>query len=147
MSEIKSPSSKTRRSPRRAFRRPAGLLSGGNYELIHALQISEGGMLVESRARLFAKAKVVVSLIIPGAGPVIARAEVIYIMQSEMGRAVPAFGLQFVDLALPERRLIRNYVAAKTEEEAESEYDFDGEEELSRRTSPAFAPSENKKAA
>lgn len=127
-----SKSAENRSSPRRAFRRPVGILFRGRYEVIQGLQISEGGMLIESDFGMTAKDRLVVSIILPGGDSVIARAQVVYLMNRDGKRTSQAFGLQFVDLELPKRRLIRNYVAAKTEMEAEIEAEFKPAEKLPR---------------
>ena len=122
----------SRRSPRRAFRRPVGILCEGEYNVEQALQISEGGMLIEGDLDLAAQDGLVVTLILPGGGTVIALAQVAYVRKADQKNRVKAFGLQFVDLALPKKRLIRNYVAAKTEAEAETTFENESEELFDR---------------
>lgn len=114
-----------RRSPRRALVSPVGLLWNGTYEVTRGLQIGEGGMLIESGLALDVRAKLVVSVLLPGDGAVIARAQVVYVKPVGDRKGRRELGLQFVDLDLHKRRWIRSYVAAKTSEEAEHEFDFE----------------------
>lgn len=110
----------SRRTPRRVYMRSIGVLWNGQYMVTQGLQISEGGMLFRTNVSLPIKSQVVISLVLPGGGDVIVtRGEIIY------ERPGPAegrqYGVRFKNLALNLRRLIRNYVTAKTQAEAEAE--------------------------
>jgi hypothetical protein len=111
--------SDSRRSPRRTFQRPVGLLVQGRYAVAEAAQISEGGMLILSSSELALKDLIVVTLLLPDGGHAVARAEVLYRRKPTQPGGPAAFGLQFLNLPLMKKRIIRNYVAAKTQEEAE----------------------------
>jgi hypothetical protein len=117
----------SRRSPRRTFQRPIGLLVQGEYTLAEAAQISEGGMLILSEYELALKDLIVVTLLLPDGGHAVARAEILYRRKPTEPGGPAAFGLQFLNLPLMKRRIIRNYVAAKTQEEAE----IDQQQEIS----------------
>ncbi len=110
----------SRRTPRRVYTRSVGVLWNGQYAVTRGLQISEGGMLFRSSVSLPVKSQIVVSLVLPGSGDVIVtRGEVIYERPD-----TPPFrqiGVRFKSLPLNLRRLIRNYVTAKTQAEAEAE--------------------------
>ena len=109
----------SRKSPRRAFNRPVGILVNGHYLVVEALQISEGGLLVTSYVELSIKESIVVTLLLPGGGHAAARAEILYRKKPTEKGQPAAFGLQFINLPMMKKRIIRNYVAAKTQEEAE----------------------------
>jgi c-di-GMP-binding flagellar brake protein YcgR len=118
-----------RRTPRRAYVRPVGILSHGSYEVQRGLQLSEGGMLFQSAKDFKAKQQIVATLIIPNGGTVVARGEVIYVnnvnnvnnVNKTKSGGEPHYGIKFSGLSLQLRRLIRNFVSAKTQEEAEAE--------------------------
>lgn len=109
----------SRRSPRRAFNRAIGLLRDGDYELAQAVQLSELGLSFVIASRFEINDACVVTLMIPGSGPLVLRASV----TSESGKVGKMFsyGLEFGALDLHQRRMIRSYVSAKTEAEAELE--------------------------
>lgn len=65
--------------------------------------------------------KVVVTLLLPDGGYAVTRAEPVYEMNNGGPDGVSAYGLKFVELPLQKKRLIRNYISAKTAEEAESD--------------------------
>jgi hypothetical protein len=111
---------KNRRTPRRVFERAVGVLYKGQYKLCRAKQISEGGILLLSDFQLKVNDHVVMTVLLPAGGHAIVRAKVLYTMPAAKGE-LPSFGLRFLNLPFNIRRLIRNYVAAKTQEEAESD--------------------------
>lgn len=111
----------SRRSPRRVYQRPLGVLCLGKYNVVQAMQLSEGGLLFTSEELEFAeKAQVVVSLIMPTGHAIVARAEVLYSLAGGT-----QFAVKFVNLPIHLRRAIRNYVSAKTQAEAEAEAESD----------------------
>ena len=107
------------RTPRRVFKRPIGILCAGEYRVLQALQLSEGGVVFSGDAPLKLKDQVVVSLCLPGGGVIVARGEISDV-RGEKGRAAQ-HTLKFLPLSLQVRRSIRNYVTAKTQAEAELE--------------------------
>ena len=109
----------SRRSPRRAFNRAIGLLRGGVYELGEAIQISESGLSFVTETRLQAEDRCVVTLVIPGGGCLVLRGSVIT-ESAKIGR-MNSYGIEFRALDLHQRRMIRSYVSAKTQAEAELE--------------------------
>jgi hypothetical protein len=107
-----------RRSPRRVFRRAIGLLYRGTYAVVRAVQLSEGGLLFTAPWALEAGDQVAITLMLPLGGSCIVRAEILYASTEEKG----AYGARFKDvLSLAQRRLIRSYVSAKTQQEAADE--------------------------
>ncbi len=111
----------TRRSPRRVFNRAVGILSGGDYELGQALQISEGGVAFVTSTTLQIGAHLVVTLVIPGGAGLVLRGFVVN-ARDPIGK-MNSYGIQFDPLDLHQRRMIRSYVSAKTQAEAEREDD------------------------
>lgn len=109
----------SRRTPRRVYMRAIGVLWNGQYTVTQGLQISEGGILFRSEFSLPVKSQIVISLVLPGGDVIVTRGEVIY-ERPDSGSA-RQIGVRFKSLALNLRRLIRNYVTAKTQAEAEAE--------------------------
>lgn len=109
----------TVRSPRRQYDRPIGLLYRGAYFVCRGLQISESGMLVGVDLALEKGDLVVLAVILPSGHSVVTRGEILYARKLDSGE--PAYGLRFVGIAVEDRRIVRNYVSAKTREEAERE--------------------------
>lgn len=115
----KKPGVESRRTPRRVFERPIGVLHHGVYEVAQALQLSEGGMLFISEEKRMIGEFIVVSLVMPTTGCLVVRGEMIYERIHPEGGF--QYGVKFTPLQLNQRRVVRNYVAAKTQEEAERE--------------------------
>jgi hypothetical protein len=111
----------TRRSPRRVFNRVIGILQDGEYEVAQALQISEGGLAFATPLILRNGARLVVTLMIPGGVGVVLPGFVVN-TREPVGK-MNSYGIQFDTLDLHQRRLIRSYVSAKTQAEAEREDD------------------------
>lgn len=109
-----------RRTPRRAYRRTAGVLVGGRYTVFEGRSLSEGGIGVtisddpESQPvlqKIRAGVRVVVSLILPSGAALILRGSVVHHgTEKAVGHAI---GIKFDAFALHQRREIRNYVSAK----------------------------------
>lgn len=116
-------SAETRRSPRRIYKRPVGILCAGRYDVEQASQLSEGGLLFRSEKEFSVHDQVVASLILPSGGVVVARGEVIYEKPEPGSKRIKQYGVKFAALGLHLRRWIRNYVSAKTQAEAEAEAD------------------------
>lgn len=110
-----------RRTPRRPFQRPVGLLVGGHYEVLRGRQLSESGMSVflgEFGARLRMKVEEVqvgkpvsISFILPSGHSISLRGEVIY-HDTESGSGLH-IGVKFGGVPMSQRRLIRSYVSSK----------------------------------
>jgi PilZ domain len=111
-----------RRKPRRAFSAPVGVLCGGQFEVVRATQLSEGGIGFTSKTPYQVSAKAVFSFLIPDGGAVVVRGE---IAQIDKHAGSIHYGVKFLSVNLQLRRVIRNYVAAKTEAEAELETSAD----------------------
>jgi hypothetical protein len=111
--------SETRRTPRRAFVRPIGVLRKGEFGLAQGLQLSEGGFLFSCDFAMVQGNQFLVTLLLPGASSIVARAEIIY-QKKDRANGVQ-YGARFSSLEIHQRRAIRNYVTAKTQEEAEAE--------------------------
>lgn len=109
---------RNRRTPRRVFSRPIGVLHQGEYEVVQASQLSEGGIGFISSKQLAHDALVVISLVMPGGGVVVGRGQIV---QSRSQGDAFNYGVKFIAMSLPLRRMIRNYVTAKTQAEAEME--------------------------
>lgn len=115
-----------RRSPRRVFTRPIGVLCDGHYRLVHAVEISESGIRFSSGsttgsvgdARFAKEDQLVLTILMPNNDAIVVRGAVI--RETIMGSTYQ-YGCQFESLGLQQRRAIRSYVSAKTQAEAENE--------------------------
>lgn len=113
--------SAARRTPRRPFQRPVGVLVGGHYEVLRARQLSEGGMSIflgEFGSRLRMKVEevqvgkpVAISFILPSGDSISLRGDVIY-HDTESGAGLH-IGVKFGIVPMAQRRLIRSYVSSK----------------------------------
>lgn len=113
---------KQRRTPRRVFSRPIGVLHQGEYEVVLASQLSEGGIGFFSSKKMASNDLVVISLVMPSGGVVVGRGQILQSKSQEESRdGALHYGVKFIAMSLPLRRLIRNYVTAKTQAEAEKE--------------------------
>ncbi len=110
-----------RRTPRRPFQRPVGVLVGGHYEVLRARQLSEGGISIflgEFGSRLRIKVeevkvgqKLCVTFLLPSGDNLSLAGEVIY-HDAESGPGLN-IGIKFGTVPLHQRRLIRAYVSSK----------------------------------
>ena len=119
-----------RRSPRRIYRRPVGVLVAGRYQVLEGRNLSEGGVLIALPPKkkipkpdafvaedLAVGSSVAISLILPAGSSIVLRGEIIYGKVEEGSGYV--FGIKFDTVALHHRREIRNYVSSKQAGEAE----------------------------
>lgn len=116
-----SGSAAARRTPRRPFPRPVGVLVSGHYEVLRARQLSEGGIslfLGEFGSRLRIKVeevqvgqKLCVTFLLPSGESLCLGGEVIY-HDAESGPGLH-IGVKFGTVPLHQRRLIRAYVSSK----------------------------------
>ncbi len=88
-----------------------------------AIQISEGGLSFVVPSLLLKGERLIVTLVIPSAGTLVLRASVIN-ERPKIGRMF-SYGIEFRSLDLHQRRMIRSYVSAKTEAEAESDQEIE----------------------
>lgn len=112
-------SKELRKTPRRTLQREMGVLYHGEYEVEFCLQIGEGGLMFRSQRFFEVGTEAVVTLFLPGSGGFSSKIELLY-MQKE-GPGTARYGCRFLALSLDVKRLIRQYVAAKTEKEAEED--------------------------
>ncbi|MDZ4677928.1 MAG: PilZ domain-containing protein [Oligoflexia bacterium] len=105
-----------RRFPRRLFRHSVGLLAHAEYNIVHGIEVGEGGMLVESNGPIKNADHIVVNFYIPKKGFVSVTGVVVYIKPANEKRG-PAYGVQFNNLTFENKRMIRDYIADKTSEE------------------------------
>ena len=88
-----------------------------------AIQISEVGLSFVVPSLLLKGERLIVTLVIPGAATLVLRASVIN-ERPKIGRMF-SYGIEFRSLDLHQRRMIRSYVSAKTEAEAESDHEIE----------------------
>lgn len=104
---------KRRRVPRRDFTGRVGVLVAGEYTVNRAVQIGEGGIMIEAPILLSEGQQVVVSFRIPNHNFEIVRATVRYTVTtgSSQQKQMKRYGLEFDKMDFSVKRLIRNYVA------------------------------------
>ncbi len=106
-----------RRTPRRLFQRPLGVLVRGHYMVVAAKQLSEGGLLFEIPRTsehlddLRVGTALALSILLPVGAGLVLRGRVIY--HAEEKSDVIGVGVKFDEILLNQRRLIRNYVSSK----------------------------------
>lgn len=108
-----------RRFPRRYFNRNVAVLVKGQHFLCGSGEIGEGGMQVSGELKLDLGQVLLVSFIMNHEHFVSVRAEVRN--QHRRSSGGKGFGLMFLNLPLSVKRLIRNYVAAKSDSEIRKE--------------------------
>lgn len=124
MTLLKSKSGKIieRRYPRKIINRMVGVLAGGTYKILNAIELSEGGMLVDGdHPHLQRGSKAVLTFRIQKGrqgtngseaivmGTVTCRA----VYEDEQGRT----GFEFLDLSFENQRRIRQIVALQVDED------------------------------
>lgn len=107
-----------RRSPRRLFQRHVGVLYHGKFILSEARELGENGMMIEAVEEVQTDDQLVVTFAVPGERLISTLGVVRYNIDLDGKRA---FGLQFVQMDISYKRLIRRYVAEKSEAEASME--------------------------
>lgn len=75
--------------------------------------------MLSSEQKMHPQDRLVVTIVLPDGRGLVVSGEVIYEIPG-IGRSAN-YGVKFLNLALAHRRMIRNYVSAKTQEEAEIE--------------------------
>jgi PilZ domain len=101
-----------RRVPRRAIQARIGLLVGGQYYIAKALEIGEGGMLIESPVPLAANQRTVISFRIPGVVQSVILSRVVYVLEANTAGGKTKYGMQFDKPEFDVKRKIRNFVAS-----------------------------------
>lgn len=110
-----------RRTPRRQFDRPVGVLFKGKYQIIKAVQISEGGVLLELPGHIKVGDHLLMNLILKAdRGYAVSRGEVLYVNE-DVSDGFKRMGIKFFDLSSRHKRFIRDYIASKSEEEISKE--------------------------
>jgi len=80
-------------------------------------------MLIATPHKMEPNDHVVITAILHGGESLVVTAEVLYEAPNSSVQGMRSYGIRFLDLPLNQRRMIRNYVSAKTLEEAELEVD------------------------
>lgn len=75
-------------------------------------------MMVKPPFQLQEGEKIVLSFMVPGRVFIVVRAQVQYTVKDPTG---PMYGVKFLNITFDNRRKLRDFVAAKTEEEARQE--------------------------
>ena len=107
----------TRKLPRRKFTHKVGLLYKGKYVMAQGRQIGEKGILLEPGLTLEPEQLVLISFAVMNAKIIIVRAKILYKTVDSSGKDI--FGFEFINLPFTDRRIIREYIAEKTETEAQ----------------------------
>lgn len=105
-----------RKVPRRVFVHKVGLLSQGVYVVGQSHEIGEGGIKISTNLPLILYGRVVITLSIPNYRFISVQAETRY-REKEGQQGYFAFGFEFKTIDFHDRRKIRNFVAAKTEQD------------------------------
>lgn len=106
--------SSQRKAPRRKFTKTVGCLLAGEYQLVKAHEIGEGGMAIELPVQVAKGTHLVATFKVGESHLTTAKAEVKF--QAENGMTYLT-GVMFLNLDFSMRRHIRNYVAEKSSQE------------------------------
>ncbi|MGE3974972.1 MAG: PilZ domain-containing protein [Bdellovibrionales bacterium] len=110
-----------RKYPRRKYIKPIGILVHGEYSTGYCEEIGEGGLLLNITTPLKKDETVILSLTMPQNEITIVRAIIRYVSQKGQtadGRPNFQAGFQFHTLGFKFKKKIRDYIAAKSEQEA-----------------------------
>ncbi|MEC9282181.1 MAG: PilZ domain-containing protein [Bdellovibrionota bacterium] len=107
-----------RKFPRRIFESSLGVLSKGIYYTGVGVEIGEGGMMFHINEEISESNRLLVSFRVPNHGFVVIQANVRNTRHDDGGFR---YGIEFVDLAFENRRRIRDFIAEKTQDEADRE--------------------------
>ena len=120
MTEVIAPGLARRRFPRRIFKRNVSLLCEGKYHLGLGNEIGEGGMLIECTEAILVNegALWLINFLLPSTGICIVKAEV---RSYRENNGKHYYGMLFTNLDYDGKKGIREYIAAKSEEESEEE--------------------------
>lgn len=110
-----SQSSNRRRVPRRSFHAGVGCLFHGDYSVVRAQQVGQGGMSIVVGFETKVGERLVVSFRIPNGSLVCVRGIIRYRDQLEK-QGHYGVGLQFENLDFQFKRELRNFVALATNE-------------------------------
>ena len=113
---------KKRRYPRRRFVHRIGVLKNGQYSVGQSVEIGEGGMRVEAGIDVKIGDILVLSFLVTGGSYIVVKSEIRFVKESTGGGY--DFGVAFLNLDFTKKRVIRDYIAAKTEMEARSELEM-----------------------
>lgn len=111
-------SKERRKFPRRIFESSLGVLSKGQYYVGLGVEIGEGGMMFHIQEEISESHRLLVSFRVPNHGFVVIEANVRNTRHDQEGFR---YGIEFVDLAFENRRRIRDFIAEKTQAEADLE--------------------------
>ena len=103
-----------RRVPRRPINLNIGLLISGQYIITKALEIGEGGMLIESSVLLKKNQFVVMTIRMAGTLQCALLSRVVYIIENQDKAAIGRYGIQFENIEFDLKRKIRNFVASSS---------------------------------
>ncbi len=109
-----------RRFPRRGFRKAIGVLYQGHFWLCTGEEIGEGGIGINSMREIPEGARVIITFFVPGAEIAVIRSEARYNTKARI-EGQTRVGLQFLDASFDLKKTIRDYIAAKSEAEAQSD--------------------------
>lgn len=112
-----------RRVPRRTFNASVGVLTEGKYAVERCFQLGEGGMMIERTAgQLAVGQQLVVNFFLPEGSLVMVRGIVRVAIPAKEGQP-GRYGLEYLNLGFQNKRAIRNFVAAATREDGQSEFE------------------------
>jgi PilZ domain len=119
--ESSNPNTPKRRYPRRGFRKPIGILYQGHFWLCLGEEVGEGGIGINSARTLPENALVIITFFVPGAEIAVIRCRIRYHTAAKI-EGQTRLGLQFLDAGFELKKKIRDYIAAKSEAEAQTDF-------------------------
>ena len=109
-----------RRFPRRRFKRQISILFEGKYFIGQGIDVGEGGMLFESEFEISQAegSTFLLNFILATTGICIVRAE---LRSYRSATGIHSYGVLFLNLDYEGKKGIREFIAAKSEQESEEE--------------------------
>lgn len=95
------------------------MLHRGKYLLTVGDEIGEGGMSLRSDVLLPIHDRVVVNYFVPQKGFITATGQILYVIEGPPGSTSCLFGIKFDTFEFEKKRMVRDYIAHKTAQEAE----------------------------
>lgn len=100
-----------RKYPRKEFQRKIGILFGGHYQVVHGVEISEGGLSFKTDMVFAQERECVLTFKIPK-GDFISLRGIIKHMTKNQGSL--SVGVSFIQVPFSNKRQIRNFIADRS---------------------------------
>ena len=111
-----------KRRPRRLLSAPLGCLALGEYTMESTVEIGEGGLMMKTLRRFANGSRILLNFYIPGGEILVVPANIVWCRTNEEER-INYYGVEFRELDFALNRILRTYIAAKSQDELMREKD------------------------